>query len=479
MNLRLHFGVALLLFLSNLAAAQQHRLTPEDVYKLQVVSDPQLSPDGTLVAYVVTTTNRTKNKRVASIWTVPADGSSEPKPFISDMPASSPRWSPDGRFVAFLSSSPPSQAPNPELPTATMKPSAPAADAKAQLWIVARDGSARRCLTHFGNGVSKLSWSPDGTRIAVAARPVAKQSDIRDYSTLFYKMDDSGWFDANRGHIWIVDVKDGATRQITNDPERSDNDPQWSPDGKWIAYTSEHSGPEQRTVLDATDLLIVSPEGGDSRAVLHNRANVLSPRWSPDANEIAYAVSPTPDDQPRLWIAKLASLEKPVLATDADLFPTEIEWDKSGLWFGAYERGTAPLFRVDLTTGHAKKIAGGERALHEPQISDTLHRLIYLENDDTHPAEVFSSDLDGRGERQLTFHNREWLTGVQLSPSERVSWKSADGLTIEGFLKRPVGFEAGQKYPMILNIHGGPNGMFGFHWEMDEQLYAANGYAVL
>jgi dipeptidyl aminopeptidase/acylaminoacyl peptidase len=467
------FLAASVLVVAPLAAAQSRRaLAPEDVYRLKVVSDPQLSPDGQWVAYVVTSIDDAKNKRVANIWMVPADGSRDARPFIDDVPARSPRWSSDGKWLAFLSNGQAREKPREAF---AEKSPAPEAAARNQVWLVARDGSNRRVITHFANGVSRFSWSPDGAQLAVVTRLASKSSDVRHYASMMYKRDEGGWSDGSHNHIWVVNINDGDARQLTNGADSDDSDPQWSPNGQWISYLSSQASADLREVNGIEAILVIPSHGGESRTICDRRMYVGSPAWSPDSKQLAYAAAPSAADQPLLWVAPVADPPKATLASDTDLFPLEVKWDATGLWFGAHERGASPLYRVDLATRRAIKVIGGERAVHELRTSDAAHRLVYLENDDAHPHNVFSSDLDGRQERQLTFQNREPLAQLQLAPSERLSWKSADGLAIEGFFKRPVGWQPGRKYPMILAIHGGPNGMFGFHWEIDEQLYAAQG----
>ena len=468
--------------LTVVAAAQSQRpLAPEDVYRLKTVSEPEVSPDGALVAYVVTTIDTAKNKRVGTIWTVATDGSSAPKALLGEVPGHAPRWSPDGKWIAFVSNAAPKDAaPEAEQPKTTPPETPAPSTPKNQVWLVARDGSSRRALTHFPNGVTRFTWSPDGTRLAVAARAASKSRDVKDYVSMQYKADGAGWSDNTHTHIWTVDVKDGATHQLTNAADRDDNDPQWSPDGKWIAFVANANTPDLREVGDTQSILAMPSAGGEAQVIVEKHSYTSAPRWSPDSKQIAYGAAPSPDAQPLLWIAPLDDPRKAALASDTDLFATEIEWDATGLWFGVHERGAAPILRVDLATHRSKRVLGGDRAIHELSISEESRRLVYLENDDTHLPEVFTSDLDGGHERQLTFHNRELLSGLQLVTSERIEFKNpTDGLPIEGFLMKPANFQPAHKYPMILTVHGGPNGMWGFHWEVEEQLFAGAGYAVL
>jgi dipeptidyl aminopeptidase/acylaminoacyl peptidase len=476
--------IAIAIFAVAALGQERRPVTPEDVFRLKTVSDPQLSPDGKLVAYVVTTIDAEKNKRNSAIWVVSTDGSAEPRPFVADVPARAPRWSPDGKWLGFISNSPP-PAENPPSEQPQPKPATPGAEnaPKAQVWVVARDGSGRRRITNMPNGVTRFSWSPEGSRLAVISKdrqPGRKPSDVRAYTSMVYKSDGAGWFDVtSQNHIWIVDVKEGRAQQLTSGANRDDNDPEWSPDGKFIAYTAEESGAELREAFGSGDVMVIPSSGGAARSVCERHAYVASPRWSPDGTQLAYAAAPTPDDQPLLWITNVAAPENAQLASDADLFPTDVEWNDAGLWFGTRERGTMPIYRVNPAAHRATRIAGGDRTLHNFSVGEHDGKIAYLADDATHPGEVFIADSDGTHERQLTFHNRDLISQLQLSPSERVSWKGADGLAIEGFFKKPVGFNASQKYPMILSIHGGPNGMWGFQWSFDEQLYASNGYAVL
>ena len=484
-NLKRFAALISILVFGGIAFGQQRRpVTPEDAFRFKAVSDPQLSPDGKLVAYVVTTADLETNKRNSAIWIVPADGSAEPKPFVADIPARSPRWSPDGEWLGFISdSAPPPENPLSEQPQP--KPAAPAAEnsPKAQVWMVARDGGGRRRITEMPNGVTRFSWSPDSTQLALVSKDRQagkKASDVRHYTSMVYKSDQAGWFDAvNRNHIWIVNLRDGHSKQVTSGADHDDNDPEWSPDGKLIAYTDEEAGDNLREAFGSGDVIIIPVSGGEPKTICASHAYIGSPRWSPDGTRLAYVAAPTPDDQPLLWISTLTGPQSSQLASNADLFPTEVEWNEAGLWFSAGEHGSMPIYRVDAATQRYAKIAGGDRTLHNFSVTDHGAKIVYLSDDATHPSEVFIADVDGSHERRLSFQNRDLLTQLDLSPTERVSWKGADGLEIEGFLKRPVGFNSSQKYPLILSLHGGPNGMWGFHWSFDEQLYTSDGYAVL
>src|SRR5437870_2011078 len=219
-------------------------VTPEDYYSFEFASDPHLSPDGKLVAYVVTKIDRAQNRRNPSIWMVPTDGSRAPWQFTtSPQSSNSPRWSPDGQLLAFLSSRPGESATTAATPSAGPTP-APAASVTSganlseqphnQIYLLSMNGGEARRLTNLKNGVSAFRWSPDGTRLVVVSRigpsdsrtgDIKDRSDVRHYKNTSYKFNDTGWFDDRRTHLWIVDVKTGDAKQITEGNDWNDSDP--------------------------------------------------------------------------------------------------------------------------------------------------------------------------------------------------------------------------------------------------------------
>src|SRR5258705_4859850 len=213
-------ALVLCLFVTAIALAKQdgtrRGITPEDYYSFELLSDPHISPDGKLVAYVITKVDRAQNRRNSSIWMVATDGSRVPWQFTtSPQSVSSPRWSPDGQSLAFLSSRP-SGEPATAGASSSEQP-------RSQVYLLSMNGGEARRITSLKNGVSTFQWSPDGSRIVVVSRigpsdsrsESKDRSDVRHYKNSSYKFNDSGWFDDRRTHLWIVDGKSGGAKQIT------------------------------------------------------------------------------------------------------------------------------------------------------------------------------------------------------------------------------------------------------------------------
>jgi dipeptidyl aminopeptidase/acylaminoacyl peptidase len=458
------------------AIAQQTRgITPEDYFAFEFLSDPHISPDGKLVAYVVTKVDRAQNRRNSAIWMVAADGSRAPWQFTtSPQSATSPRWSPDGRSLAFLSSRPAAAAGAQEQP-------------RPQVYALSLEGGEAQRVTNLKNGVSVFQWSPDGSRLVVVSRigpsdsrPESKDgSDVRHYKDTKYKFNDTGWFDDRRTHLWVVDVKSGAARQITEGADWNDSDPRWSPDGTKIAFVSNRTGKEFEDNRN-TDVWVISAEGGAPTKISDHDESDNSPRWSPDGKTIAFTGEVHNRDHPKIWLAPATGGAASVLAANGlDLIPTGLRWSEDGraLFFEAGMKGEYHLFRADLASKAIAQVTTGARAV---RVVDSSGRaMVYTVNDFKHLDDLYIADLDGKNERQLTRLNQALWKQLRLADVERFTYKSADNWDVDGFIVKPVGWQEGKKYPLILNVHGGPAGMYGVDWFHEFQVYAAKGYGVL
>jgi dipeptidyl aminopeptidase/acylaminoacyl peptidase len=453
--------------------AQTRGVTAEDYLAFETLGDPHFSPDGSTIAYVVTTVDQKQNRRRSEIWSVPVDAS-RPATALTTAPQSSnsPRWSPDGRAIAFLSARP-------------MPGDAASDTPRTQVWLLPLGGGEPRRLTNLLNGVSAFQWSPDGLKLVAVGRggpsDTAKSpSDVRHYAHANYKFNDSGWFDDKRTHLWVVDVKTGSAAQITSGDDWNDADPQWSPDARKIAFVSDRTG-KAFDMGRNTDVWVIDAAGGALTKISDHTSGDNSPRWSPDGQTIAFLSSVPEKSHPKIWLASSNGGAPSKLAADGvDLIPGGLRWAEGGtaLYFETGFKGTSQLFRVDLAARKAAPVTSGDRTVHFVDIHDKTGRLAFAVNDPTHLDDLYVSDLSGHNEKQLTDLNAALWKQLKLSPVERVSFKGADGWDVDGFFMKPVGWEAGKTYPMILTIHGGPSGQYGFDWYHEFQVYASRGWAV-
>jgi dipeptidyl aminopeptidase/acylaminoacyl peptidase len=455
----------------SLSAQVRRAVRSDDYFSFKSAVDPSLSPDGRQVLYGVTRVERAQNRRVTSLWLVPADGSAPGRPLTAgNVSSSAPLWTPDGRAVAFTSTR-----------------SAPGDDASArpQLYLLRLDGGEPRRVTGLPNGVTGCSFSPDGSRVACLSRtgPSDRRtpsSDVRHYTGLSYKFNDTGWFDDRRSHIWIIDLASGSATQLTSGDQWNDSDPQWSPDGSQLAFVSNRTGKEQDGD-DDSDVWVVPVSGGEPRKLSDHADSDTSPRWSPDGKRIAFIGRTRDGDPPMIWTVPSSGGAPSVLLYPAqDLFPSDLMWAERGaaLYFNAGSHGEIHYYRLDVASRQVRPITRGPRAVRRLSLHEPSGTLAYLANDFTHLDEVYVARLDGSAERRITSVNDSVLAGLDLMPVERLSYKGADGWDIEGFLVKPVGWAPGKSYPMILSIHGGPAGQYGVDWYHEFHVYSAQGWAV-
>jgi dipeptidyl aminopeptidase/acylaminoacyl peptidase len=488
--------LAFCLSIASVASAQQpasRGITPEDYYAFEFVTDPQISPDGKLVAYVVTKVDRAQNRRASSIWMAATDGSRVPWRFTtSPQSCTSPRWSPNGKWLAFLSSrlgEPTATVPGPSPAPTPASGSSSSEPPRAQIYLLSMTGGEAQRITNLKNGVSTFQWSPDGNRMVIVSRSgpgddrveSRERSDVRHYQNTSYKFNDTGWFDDRRTHLWVVEVKSGSAKQITEGHDWNDSDPQWSRDGTRIAFVSNRSGKEYDLNRNA-DVWVIAADGGALTRVSDHDESDNGPCWSPDGKTIAFVGVVQQRDHAKIWLAPASGGAASVLAVnELDLIPAELEWadDGKSLYFESGIKGETHLFRVDLAKRSAVQVTSGARAIRNVDFHSPSSTMVYLVNDFKHLDDLYLSKLDAGNERRLTNLNDALWKQLQLADVERFSYQSADDWDIDGFVVKPIGWQEGKKYPLILSIHGGPAGMYGVDWFHEFQVYAARGYAVL
>ena len=440
-------------------------MVADDVYELTGVGDPRVSPDGTTVAYVVWSVDRDANDYRSAIWLAAADGSTTPRQFTSGKKRdASPRWSPDGRCLAFTS--------NRE-------------GEHAQLYIMPVTGGEPRKLTELKEGVTAAAWSPDGTRIAFTARAPdrayeegeAARRPPRRFTRLQFKLDDVGWTGDRRQHVFTVPADGSAAPRQLTDGDFEDSDPCWSPDGSRIAFASARA--DNWDLSLTRDLYTIDGAGAlEKLTTTDGRAERAA--WSPDGSQIAYYFNPSVFDDPRhthIAVLDVARRERRLLTEPLDRncapYPTLREpiWDGDDLLFVVEDHGNTPLYRVPAD-GSGKP---------EPVEAD-----IFLDGYDANAGVIARALTQPTALTELTVAERR-ITDVgahfsearELAASERFVATSPDGSEVEAWIIRPVGFAPGARYPTLLNVHGGPFAQYGNRFFDEFQVYAAAGYCVL
>ena len=469
-------ALGILLIASSLPA-QQRGITSDDYLSFELVSDPRISPDGSKVVYVVQRVDRAANRRVPSVWIAPTDGSAPPKVLIDEsITPSAPRWMPDGQTVAFVS--------------------------RGQLNMVPFAGGAPRKVTSVMSGLSGCVISPNGMQAACLSRtgpsdkwPAGKErSDVRHYRRINYKFNDTGWFDDKRSHIWIVDVASGGAKQITEGDDWNDTDPQWSPNSQRIAFVSDRTGHEFDLGRN-TDVWTIPASGctqrgpsGASRPEDDNCLTKIStapgpdnqPRWSPDGNSIAFVTAAGEEQPPQIAIAPANGGASVTPYPALDLIPTDLQYAKDGsLFFDTGVKGEFHVFKLNPSAHTLTQVTSGARAVRSPSLSADGKTMVFLANDFECMDDVYAASIDAKNEKQLSKSNAELMSKLNLAKVERFTFKGAENWDVDGFLVKPLGFQPGKKYPLILSIHGGPAGQYGVDWYHEFQVYAAKGWGVL
>ncbi len=434
----------------------------EDLAAIRTVVHVHLSPDGSRAAYTLTEIALDQDRYHSAIWIVSTQGG-DPRPFTQGPRRDfAPRWSPDGRRLAFLSDRDGGQA---------------------QLYLIPADGGEPHKLTALEHGAGAAVWSPDGRRIAFAARvpkelpPVDKDARNRwsqrprVVTRAQYKADGEGYtFDA-RSQLFVLSVASGVAMQLTSD----DADciaPAWSPDGKQIVFSRSREGIADYSLCD---IWVMDGDGRNARWLTQNVGRATSPTWSPDGSTVAcYG---TDEQEPgfgesvnRVWLVPTAGGAPRRLTAGYDrsvvILPRPFTtpgpvWsiDGSSVTFVAADAGNAHVVRADVATGAVRAVVAGERQVLSVSAAITAGRFAFVATDPHTPSDVFVCRWDGSDERRLTRVNEALLSRLSLPRVERRMFTSPHGEPIEGWLIRPVNGDAPS--PLLVDIHGGPHSVHG------------------
>ncbi len=459
----------LLLACAAVAAAQTPRqLHVADLDALRTVGAPQCSPGGRYVAYPVTRVDVKADTHRTHIWVAQFNGAGERQMTFSDSSESSPLWSPDGRYLSFLSARP--------------------GPAKGrQVWVMDRRGGEAHQLTAVPGGVGSYAWSPDGKRLALVVqqpKPPHKPGApplpmvITRYK---FKEDRIGFLDNRKSFIDVYDLATRKLRRLTQG-DFSESSPSWSPHGRRIAFLSNHDPHPERELHGQLYVIAVRP-GARARALTTRTdyAENTRPAWSPDGKWIAF-LEGAANKWDEYTMERLA-----VVAADGS--------DKARVVDPAYDRGlSAPRFTRD--GGAIEAVAADDRSVYPirmtlaGRVSDVDDPPAFitaisvagacragLVGHTDRPTEVYA--LSGAQPRQLSHQNDALVRSLALAQVEPASFRSPDGTRIDALLMLPVGYVKGERVPLLLRIHGGPNGQESYSFNFENQIFAAHGYAVL
>lgn len=451
------------------AQAAERRLIGVDDFALaQQVSDPQLSPDGEWVAYSVGSIDLQADRGSRSLWMVSWDGSQQIRVTHGPDSASSPRWSPDGRYLTFLSSR-----------------AGPAPG--TQLWAIDRRGGEARQLTALNGQIADYAWSPDSKRLAVVMKKKEPQSDgdpaLRPIviDRFLFKSDSEGYLTGReRRRIYLYDLASGAHEALTSQDNVEEGDPAWSPDGSQIAFWSNRAADPDRT--QNTDIYVSDARrGATPRQLTTFEGPDSQPSWSPDGRDIAY-LQGSPLDYSGYNMNRLAVIAAtggtPKLLTtrlDREIDEPQFSPDGRSIEFLVDDDHSVYPARVSKEGGEVQRIVPGPIVVgKQSRAGDRVAMLVATDNA---MYEIYVRESTGL--RKLTAHNDAWLAQVQLASTEEIKFKAADGVEVHGLLVKPPGYEAGRKYPTLLRLHGGPHGQDTRSFSFERQLFAAQGYVVV
>lgn len=460
--------------------AQNRTYTVEELMKVRRLGDPQVSPDGRTVAFTIGDVNFAANRIVTQIYVVPAAGGEMKQLTSGDRSSTSPRWSPDGKKIAFTTG--------------------------GQIWVMDSDGDNKEQVTKISTDAAAPLWSPDSKWIAFTSEvhpecndddcnkkkdEQAEKNPVKAHITsrlLFRHWNE--WRDVKRTHVFVVSSNGGTARDLT--PGDFDSPPYaassgvdfaFSPDMRELAYLRNPDKVE--AISTNSDLYLVPLSGGAGRNITsENKGYEAGPIFTRDGKYIIYRSQATAGFEADRW--RLMAYNRTTGASsellrgfDLQVEEIAISPDGNSIFFTALDRGFAPIFRVPMTGGAAQKVVGSVFATNL-QITPDGQRLVFANSSMSFPAEIYSANVDGRGLRSLTNANGSLMSQANLAKVEEVEWIGALGRRNHGFIIKPKNFDANRKYPLLVLIHGGPqsawNNNWGYRW--NPQVFANAGYVV-
>lgn len=483
------FAVISLFAMATFAFAQEKRLTIDELLKVRRVGDPQVSPKGDLVAFTITDVDQAANKSTTQIYVVPLGGGETRQLTNDEHSSSSPRWSPDGEKLAFIS----------------------ARDGDDEIWTIDVSNGALKKITTISTGAGDPVWSPDGKWLAFVsdiypechddacnkhrAEEVAQNKVKAHVATRLLYRHWKAWKNGMRTHVFVVSSNGGEARDLTpgdyDAPPFSLGGPTdyaFSPDSSELAFVSNHDKVEATSTN--ADVWLVPVKGGAAKNITAaNHGYDGSPQYSPDGKYLAYRSQVTPgyeSDRFRLMIYERKTGRAQSISEGLDSNVDEFIFapDSKIIYLTAEERARAPIYKVNVSGG----VGGGviKKLFDEGGVSGDIHltkdgsTLVFSRSSMTRPAEIYRAKLDDLVVTALTTTNDSFISSFNLKAAEEVTWTGGLGAKVAGWIVKPPNFNPGRKYPLVVLIHGGPQGAWADNWgyRWNPQIYANDGYVV-
>jgi dipeptidyl aminopeptidase/acylaminoacyl peptidase len=452
--------------LNSMIGVAQRAIDPSDIYRLKSVSDPQVSPEGKWVAYVLSTPDSAKDKSDSDIWMISWDGKETVKLTASKESESRPRWSPDGKYLTFMSSRYETKS--------------------SQIWRMDRRGGEAEKLTELKYSISDYVWSPDAKKIVLVIQDQESSDEAEKKKSAkpimidryHFKSDAGGYLERKRSHLYVFDLETKKLDTLTKG-DYDEGNPVWSPDGKKLAFVSNRSADADRN--GNTDIWVMeATKNAAIKQLTTWQDSDTSPAWSPDGKYIAYLKSQTPGydiyDQPQLALVPAEGGSSKILNAKLDRDVSAPRWsaDSKSVYTVVDDDRRAHVVSFDLD-GNMKKLTSGDRTFGALQ-SAANNNWVALSSDASTPNEIYT--VEGESTRRLTHVHNDFLKPLALASVEGFTSKSKDGTTVNSLLFWPANQPKDKKLPLVLWIHGGPTAQDDFGFDLTPQVLAAKGYAV-
>jgi len=476
-------------------ATHKRFIAAEDLYKFQVISNVRIAPNGNSIVFAVQRVDRKTEKKYSNLWMVSTAPGSKPRQYtFGGQSDGHPEWSPDGKQIAFISN-----RGNKEKP--------------AQIYLIETSGGEARPLTQVEGEINNFIWTPDGKQLICEIRKTDPDSVARDkdpelknlstpsrhYERVFYKLDGYGYLPRERTHLWSVNVSTGKTTQLTDHKVFDEQEPDVSPDGKWIVYTSNVTD-DPDMFPDRQDLFLMPLSGGQGRKLPAPIGAKAAAKFSPDGKWIAYYGQEGEGEGWRnlnVWMIAADGKGEAVNLTGSqdlhvsawtinDIGQPETRaavWSLDGkrIFFPVLLHGSTHLYQVEVATKSVVPFFDPKCVVSGNTFDAKHSKMAYLFGSMTDPGQVFVADIiDEKPEhpRQLTRFNRDWLDRVNLGDYEEVWFEGKAGNDLQGWIIKPPDFDPSRKYPSIMEIHGGPLTQYGELFMHEFYYLAAQGFVV-